>query len=79
MSEEIKLKRGQRVAKSRQGARGFYYPASGEKVTIQEDCVAMRMTGYVGSNDKIAYSIPTTAVHGEDQYDPDIPYMVVWK
>jgi len=44
-----------------------------------EDCVGLRMTGYVGSDNRTAYSIPTSAVGAEDQYDPEIPYMVIWE
>ena len=79
MSSEIKLRKGQRVMKSRRGERGFYYPTPIDKVTIMEDCVGLRMTGYVGSDNRTAYSIPTSAVGAEDQYDPEIPYMVIWK
>ena len=79
MSSEIKLRKGQRVMKSYRGERGFYYPTPTSKVTIREDCVGLRMSGYVGSEDKTAYSIPTAAVEPDDQYDPSVPYMVIWK
>ena len=79
MSSEIKLRKGQRVMKSHRGERGFYYPTPTEKVTIKKDCIGLRMTGYVGSNDKTAYSIPTDAVEIKDQYDSTIPYMIIWK
>lgn len=79
MTSEIKLRKGQLVMKSYRGERGFYYPTPTEKVMIQEDCIGLRMTGYVGSDNKTAYSIPTGAVKIEDQYDPDIPYMVIWR
>jgi hypothetical protein len=79
MPSEIKLRKGQYVIKSYRGERGFYYPTLDKKVAIREDCIGLRMTGYLESNNKTAYSIPTNAVKIEDQYDPDIPYMVIWK
>lgn len=79
MASEIKLRKGQLVMKSCRGERGFYYPTPSEKVIIQEDCVGLRMAGYVGSDNKTAYSIPTRAVNIEDQYDSNTPYMIIWK
>jgi len=76
---EIKLKKGQSVYRSEQGSRGFYYPSSGQKIFIKEDCVGLRVSGYMSYGDKEAYSVPTDAVVPRDRYAPEKPYMIIWK
>ena len=76
---EIKLRKGQSVYRSEKGSRGFYYPSSGQKLLIQEDCTGLRVSGYMSYRNKEAYSVPTDAVAPADRYAPEKPYMIIWK
>lgn len=79
MKTEMNFKKGSHVFRSDRGTRGFYYPSQDKVIVIKDDCLGLRMSGYLRYGGKSAYSVPTTAICEEDQYLPKKAYMVIWK
>ncbi len=77
--EQRKLKRGDVVRRSIQGAKGFYYPdTEGRAIMVREDCVADRQIGWNMCSEFMAFSAPVTAFSERDRYDTSGSKMVIW-
>jgi len=69
---------GQRVLKSKRGARGFFYPDPNESLLIRKPCDGVPQTGWQQYSGYAAYVVPSDVFSPQDRYSPATPKMVVW-
>ena len=78
-TENLNLEKGDIVAISIRGTSGFYYPSVGARpAQIVNDCLAMRMTGWLTHQGHTAYSVPSESVRSPMYGEISDPYVVVW-
>ena len=72
------LSSGQRVLKSRRGARGFFYPDPEGSLLVRKECSAVPQTGWHNYSGYAAYVVPSDVFATRDRYSPEASKMIVW-
>ena len=77
MNKKI-LESGLRVHRSKQGARGFFYPDLNDSLLVRKSCSAEAQVGWHHRDGCVAYIVPADAFSVDDRYEVSPSRMVVW-
>ena len=78
MTTDKILSSGLRVHRSKQGARGFFYPDLDTSILVRKECNAQKQSGWQEHGGCAAYIVPAAAFSSTDRYEPERSKMVVW-
>ena len=69
---------GDRVLKSKMGARGFFYPDPGESLLVRKSCEAEIQIGWNKCGNYVPYVVPSDVFSDKDRYSKEHSKVVVW-